>query len=275
MNRRLLIILVTTGLLIGGTAYRRHAVDPKMLPVLIQGCQDAVARVKSGKGTVKVHRVSYEEGRPSAESEGTYIVAFDTPRYKIAGDTHTAGDIEPFILSWDGRHIPDLATAWQASRTLTASEALITQPDGNGHGIRRIDLNPFGKDATDKGLRIARREWLQGHECIVVVRTGESSVGGKKLYGGQEYWVDPKRGFAVLRVRDWAYGGPLRRRTTICEANAKVRDYGNGIWGPAKYTFFQSEYDGKGGMRVTRRYETTYQPDFRLNVPVTESDLTP
>lgn len=313
MKKNLLIgLLACCVLIVGGAAKfwkgrTARASDSHSLPELVQGCKDAVNAMKSGKGTVKVHNISYgyqDDTRKTLETEETYTVAFDGPKYRISGeqlyiknelavgeypilpgtklDVNIAFDGES-LMSYESRlrtgrigpsTIPEMASL-QNSKMVNS--VLVIPPGGRvgrggtGQGVQRIDLYPsLPVDEAYKGLRIARRESLNGHGCVVVERVIE----GKGLTLTREFWVDPDRGFTVPRVREWAEGGPVHNRVITFEANAELRDYGNGVWGPAKYTYEQNQPDGNGGIRPDYRYETTYEPDFRLNVPVTAEDLT-
>ena len=53
------------------------------------------------------------------------------------------------------------------------------------------------------------------------------------------------------------------------ERMAEPRLYGDSLWGPGRFT--EKQYDAKGKVVVT--IYTEYDPDFKLNVPVSEKDL--
>jgi hypothetical protein len=278
---------------------------PDLLPGLIQGCKDAVAAIKSGKGTVTVHsiRYSYDRSQKVLETERTYTVAFEGPKYRISGETLTVknemdtselgakpGTKVSLDLAYDGEKLLDVDTRsgtatlgsvrtsamGEVHSSLLVASTLVLRPDfPMGHGVQRIDFYPLIDGDTDKGLRVARRESLDGHECIVVERTVEHlRRDGTKLIITREYWVDPERGFTVPRRREWLEGGSLTEKSLLFDINTELRGYGNGLWGPAKHTYVQNAMDGKGGMRISFQDETTYSPDYQLNVPVTADDLT-
>lgn len=304
-----LVVMAAVGVATLCRGQSTSAEDADLLPAMIQGCKDAVNAVKTGKGTVEVHAIlyRYESGMQKAlETQETYTVAFERAKYRVSGEilylknelgeaghVYADGTKLAVNLACDGENLmsfePSLGTGTVGPLTLPevrakqgslAVEATLLFPPNDmgrgaiGYGIQRIDLYPLYEGVTDKGLKIARRERLDGHECIVVERVVEVSRPDGKWVNTREYWIDPERGFAVPRLREWTEGGPLEKRSITLEINTELRDYGNGIWGPAKSSLEAWGWDGKGVIRPEHRYQTTYESDFRLNVPVTADDLT-
>ena len=314
MKRNLLLaLLICLALAVGSAAtfWRNRAAsaeDADLLPALIQACTDSVTSIKSGKGTVKVHKISYEydgDNQKPLETDATYTIAFDGSKYRISGEVlyikNEFAAERPVLpgtrldvnQSFDGetlmRYEARLGTGKVGPVTVpelkdlhwSSTSMLIFPPSplgygANGHGVHRIDLHPEpSEDTIDKGLKVVRRESLKGRECIVVERRLERSMSdGKKRVYSLEYWVDPERG-TVPRTQHWVEDSALDKRSLAGEINVEFRDYGNGVFGPAKYTHEYYTFDGKGGLRrVLNVCETTYETDFQLNVPIMPNDLT-
>jgi hypothetical protein len=105
---------------------------------------------------------------------------------------------------------------------------------------------------ADGSVRIVGREVLDGRECVVLEMTSPISR--------MRVWVDVERGYAVP-------GGAILLREEVVES----RQYGEGLWGPAKFTRVEYRPDGT----VEKKVYGTYDPEFKINVPISENDLRP
>jgi len=283
--------------------------NEKLLSALIQGCNDAVSAIKSGRGTLTEHEwdYTYEDPEGLLETETTYKLAFAGEKYRVSEKvTYLRNDADSSVrypvkpgtkilteAAFDGQKMtmfnPSCKRARVGSIGSSVAPAIMwgehmrykggimvvgSEPTMEGHGVSRIDKFVPSRYQTDKGLHVARRESLDGQECIVVERIIERSFpDGRKGTSTYEYWIDPTRGFMIPRIRVWGEGGPLRERTLLLESNTELRQYGDSLWGPAKYTHVRYKLDDKGGVQLDYRRVITYGDDFQLNVPVSDSEL--
>jgi hypothetical protein len=122
-------------------------------------------------------------------------------------------------------------------------------------------------------VKVAGRETIAGDECIMVDVVTTMHV--PKLVGGTitqtaRKWVNPQKGYTIVKEQAWSEGSVYGAKTLLAEINTTVRQYETGVWGPEEVTYQQ--YDLKG--EVTQKMVITYDSAFKLNVPISDGDLT-
>ncbi len=255
-----------------------------LLPTLVQGTKDNLAGIKSGKGTVTVHTVDtkYKDGIPSVwESSGTYLVAFVGNKFKITGAytvlrsdstdpsiMNGAGVVVPATVVCDGEKLimVDLFKSLIGNRTglaqmfassVTNGAFIFGSNTGDAHGVTSLDHCLPNETIT--GMKATAEEMVGESNCIVVEQT-------KNKCETTTFWVDPAKGFCISK---WKNGVPSNHT----EVNTTLHEYSPGLWGPSKHIVFGERLDAAGKMLGQLLIETTYSPDYKLNVPVAAADL--
>lgn len=282
------------------------------LPILIQGCANAVSSLEHGKGKVIVHSTYIGEDGNVTETESENDVTFFGSKFKIsAHKTYlenepregsdpklllAPGAVRSQQISCDGQRIILLKATEGALvggvKMKKMDEAVISDAGVGegfsavadikrdiavvGHGVwdlaKMKNVWRFLEDYTMSGPRIVGRETLDGDECFVVevVYTAENRDDTKTVW----LWIDPQKGHTVPLMRMWMQGGILKEKTLYQERTTKIRQYSDGVWGPAEGTF--DEYVPnwkKGGVYKHWHCVTTYDPDFRFDLKPSDEDM--
>jgi hypothetical protein len=270
-----------------------------LLPVILEGTKTAVSSISSGAGKVVVHDWYRRESGELLETETTYTVAFSGDKLKASGNTRyeqnqlkaqgepglrsmLPGTEVEKILAYDGEKI---IVFMPTKRTATIGDAkssvahelrncrfLVGIP---GHGLVDMSKDAYLPDDTRSDPRIVGRETIGGDECVVV-----EVVDNKPLSSGGQVkhtswcWVNPSRGYMVVRTRAWAEGGSFKSKTLVAETVTDVRPYSVGIWGPAQHVSeqYRLKSDSEESYLAVRT-TTTYDSDYQLNSPVSSNDL--
>ena len=268
-----------------------------LLPTVLDGCRSAVSAIKSGQGKVTAYASLRSNNGGILETETTYQVLFSGDKFKLAVD-------EKYLKNSPGEPLPSdrmllepgslisRQVAYDAERTTTfmpqEHEATIGDRSTNsgqeaiddghnaafvGHyGLLEIAKWVVGPSVYTRGTpKIVGRETLNGNDCVVV----EFLLTGKDIVHTFWFWVDPAKGFTVPRIRSWAEGTGLREKILTGEVNTEMRQYADGNWGPARATVAQYRINPLSGEYYRNaQYVTTFDPNFQINVPVTDSELT-
>ena len=271
------------------------------LSVVLEGCRQAAQAAQSGKGQVTVyHHAALEDGGV-LEANATDTVAFSGLRFKLINEVKmlknlpatppssrsvlvAPGSVRTEQFAYDGEKATayspaegraTIGDANSAGGTLAADTFVMVKPSL----YTLFDLTNYGSvppGLTREAPRIVGREAVNGDECIIVEVYDHGVIeGSRSVESWQRFWVNTAKGCAVSRIRAWVRGDSYTEKTLRTEVDSDLRQYADGVWGPAKVT--ASMY---GINQTTREYykETamviTYAEGFQLNVAVTDSELT-
>jgi len=273
-----------------------------MLPGILQGCKDNFANIRSGKGSLTVHRtINYikDDAIKAVETKGAYDVVFDDTKYKCVGTSTVInnelypsvikpGSVERYSIVNDGEKVTLITDSvgttglitGKACPEKTSLELAMLLPRNkrteSGHGIGFIDYKdkPDSTILVGKGIHVTGTEDVDGHPCLVVEAIMEITLpDGRAATNTWKYWVDTNRSFCIPLIQVWSKDEKLEKPVLFVEFHTVLREYGPGIWGPARYTSLQNSYDAKQGLIPFVSFETTYAPDFQFNVPVSPAEL--
>lgn len=274
------------------------------LQAVVQGCQNAVAAIKSGFGKFTEHYSLTRNGVVLLETSSECVLAFKGERYRLtrkvtylqnnaappAASVPHLAPIKPGTkiedeIAFDGSQVtfyqPRKKTAsisGTGSRGYAYNEHLKSRSSASliGHGLFVIDWpNKQAESETllSEKTRVIGREPVDGDECVIVERSFHLVLSdGKPATRTFLYWVSPAKGFAIPKAQRWFEGGRYGSNTLIREETAELKDYGSGVWGPAVWRMSQYELLADG-TKQTRQVTITYAPDFRLNLAMGEDRL--
>lgn len=278
-----------------------ETVDDPLLAIVRQGMDETVSSIKSGKGTITVTDWQKNENGSVVQTETEYEVAFRGDQYRLsvqtrllqndpARDAATGQPVEVGTLSlseaaYDGETLTwyfpvrgeavvgDLASG----ETKNHHTRYIVDVSLVGHGLSRLarpqELPSFITETA--GPRVVAREMLNGDECVVIEYLDTYNMpNGRRQTNTRWLWVNPSRSYTIPLVRNWMEGDGFPSKTLTTEVNTEVRQYADGIWVPSRVSveYFQRNPD-TGQSERSRVKTRVYDPDFRLNVPVSEADL--
>lgn len=261
-----LLLCVATGLLALVAAPARPDTDPGLLDLAKAGMLDRYQSIKSFRGSVQqVTLMRGSDGERRAEAKVTG--AFDGLRLRLSVEGTVGSDVK-YEGAFDGAN----TTEWMKSASaglypvriygglkgLTKS-AFDTVLDPRGHGIWIV-----GSGVT--GLGVIGKEMLNGSECIVL-QDDSSSTADYRVKS--KTWVDAEHGFTIPRSETEVISRTTGQVVARQEYVTRIRDYGNGMWGPAQFTMTQYGADGS----LTKSTTLTYGPDFQINVSIDGRDL--
>jgi hypothetical protein len=249
-------LLAVTVLLAGPTP----ASEEELLELIRVGMYERFRAVTSCRGSV--HLVTT---LPMEESEKLSIVqvltaAFDGERLRMSGQVHT-GEAANFEGLYDGKTTTEWLDAAGARRydgkkgVTNSMFSIFVDPRSIGAWPQTILYPQVGWQAA-----IVGREEVDGHECVVVEFSSPISR--------VRVWVDVARGFAVRKLLVW-YLPEAGEAVLMREEEAALKQYTEGLWGPARYTRVDYRPDGT----IEKKVYGTYDPGFEINVPISEEDL--
>ncbi len=274
--------------------------DEDVLAALSEGCANAVSAIRSGSGPLTVYFwmkrvdgvVLETEARNDLKFEGDRFLLREEVEYLTVDPTPGKDPSEappPTMRNTTSSYDLEKVTILQQYDSLPARATICDPTLGKGrnqiglyktfvgvvgHGVdylvpRLEDLPPTVEVTSAK---IVGRETINGDECIVVdvVRaTHLPEPDNDTIIQTDRKWVNIDKGYTTVRVRSWMEGNVYSVKTLMSEANTTVRQYGDGMWGPDTYTLQAYHPEGE----VRQELVITYDPDFELNVPVSDSEL--
>ena len=306
MRLKVCLLMVVAAVIVLSSLFLLHNVSsfaaesPDELSVLLEGCRQAAQAAQSGKGQVTVyHHAALEDGGV-LEANATDTVAFSGLRFKLINEVKmlknlpatppssrsvlvAPGSVRTEQFAYDG----EKATAYSPAEgratigdansdvgTLAAARYAEVKPTYAMFDL--TSFSPVPPGLTREAPQIVGREAVGGDECTIVEVYDHGVIeGSRSVEIWQRFWVNTAKGCAVSRIRAWVRGGSYTEKTLRTEVDSDLRQYAEGVWGPAKVT--ASMY---GINQTTREYykETamviTYAEGFQINVPVTDSELT-
>jgi len=275
--------------------------DEDLLAALREGCANAVSSIRSGSGQVTVYFWMKRGDGGVLETEAKNDLTFEGDRFLLREkveyltvdpvpgkesseappptmrNTTSSYDLEKVTILEQYDSLPAHATICDPTLGEGKNRIILYHVLARvvGHGVG--DLGPRPEDHLPSFIELAStnivgRETINDDQCIVVdvVTTLHLPEPEKDaIVQTVRKWVNVDKGCTIVRVRSWMEGNVYSVKTLMSEANTTVRQYGDGVWGPD--TFTAQEYNLEGEIRLKR--VITYDPDFELNVPVSESEL--
>ena len=276
--------------------------DEGILAALQEGCANAVSAVRSGSGQATVYFWSKGADGRILETEAKDDLKFRGDRFLLRENVKYLRSDLP-VPPKDHPLPPPLTMRTSASSydleevtildqfDSLAPQARICDPTRGrgknaitlykthvaivGHGVAYL-VPPPGVLPSFIGLasvKVAGRETINGDECImvdVVTTMHLPNPGEGTITQTARSWVNPQKGYTIVKVQVWLEGSVYSAKTLVTEINTTVRQYETGVWGPEKATYQQ--YDLRG--EITQKLVTTYDLAFKLNVPISDGDLT-
>lgn len=242
------------------------ATDAELLGFVKVGMEQRYNSIMSGNGSVHIRTSRFVDGRETTVERKTTVV-FVGSRIRIIGEAILGPSV-----SYEGAFDGIKMTVWykdsdfnfnppaRISNGLTGVLAgeFNVYVDPRSHGITRLADRPDAK--------ITGAETLNGGDCVVV----ETELhAGDNVYMRTKLWVDTNRGFTIPKLEVSTISSTTGQVIGRREAVTELRQYGEDLWGPAKYTEIDYGADGT----KTKQTILTYDPDFQLNIPVTEGEL--
>lgn len=264
------------------------------LEVTLCGLRLAADSIRSGAGKVLVHNISTRKDDGVVETETEYDVKIDfanaTFKYLgkttyIRNDSPTAG---PFAsgstFTREGSYNGNQAMRFDHE---SKNATVFKEPDGpqqaayNENFLRPcslvldFDLNSVQEMKND-GLRVARREVLDGKDCIVleVSKVFPAASEQTPLTISQSYWVSIEEGYAVRRSETYFAGGNWGDRFLKTRRSLEVRKLSSDHWVPTRYHYVEYSRNGSSSQaQILLAKTVTFDADFQFNVPVVASEL--
>jgi len=262
-----------------------------LLPIVVQGLREAACSIRSGMGNVTV--TNYKKTSEGVvETNISYRVAFLRDKFRYRGEcTYNKNETCPDGPYKTGAiHVRE--AAYDGNRAVRydhtyRSAVISTTPDSPQkaawefnfrwpcRGTLDLDVGSIDKMIED-GLHVARREVLNGHECIVL-EISKVSLSGKDntpIAGIWQYWVDTQAGYTITKSQWYASGGIWGEKSLRAEWQMQARDYGSGFWVPVEYSETYYTIDSVTSQpSIAMRKIVTYDTDFRFNVEIRNEDL--
>ena len=252
------------------------ASDEELLKLLRLGMYYRFTTITSCKGSV--HLV---ESRPVSESavekkdvsEKVLTVAFAGNRLRMSGKAISGGAVN-YQGAFDGEKTTEVI---EDSIDGGPTARITDGPTGFASGDFSVFVDPrsiggyplqsLGPD-TDGSMSIVGREVLDGDECIILEVIGDAP-GPSGGYVKGRVWVDLDKGCAVPKHFWWSVPASEGAPAPIRQEVVELKKYGDALWGPARYTRVDYKPDGT----VEKKVIGTYDPEFKINVPISEDDL--
>jgi hypothetical protein len=119
------------------------------------------------------------------------------------------------------------------------------------------------------------RETVNGEECVVVEVTKERVRDTGAYTHTYTYWIDPARGFSLVRFESHLRAAPSEESVLMTRADIETVPCGDGLWRISSWRQDQYTISPSTGERyLNARSTVTYSDDYQLNAPVTEETLT-
>lgn len=260
-----------------------------IMRLAVVGAKNTSDAIKSGQGKVTAHWRSEDREYGVVESVRRYDVAFSGHRFRA--------DVEETLVRDDARNVDEaqrrlLAPPGTVSRHAVASDGsrdFVDYPDKNIVSIHPNGTSEEGRRYRDEasleglgfraaaagGFTSARREQIEGKKYLILERQRLQSMPKTPYWVREEHWTDPDRGFITSRlmvfVRD--DGTPDWHLSDTWET--EVRDYGDGLWAPAKCIKTTYRPDSNKVWRKRIVSTTTLERGFRFNCKVEGVEFSP
>lgn len=230
--------------------------DEETIRIIMDATKNRPETVKSFKGSVSVSVWSYEEG-VGKEHKTKLTTACNGNKVRMSCD---GVDGIKFESLYDGNK----TTEWYQTITGNPPVRIYKGFSGlsNSNFYQYFKPQPRGStylsSLTD--FKLARREMFNGSTCIIFEKQSQDDI--------SRLWVDIDRGFNVTKFELLQFSSKnelIGREEYVTE----LKQYGSDVWFPSRYSWTAYKADG-----TAKPFQiATYDPDFKINVPVSEDDL--
>lgn len=283
--------------------------DKDLLLYVLNGTHDAATAIESCRGNVTVHDWSRKNSKSSIEYMTVYDAAISGDRYRLEIDSTVIKNdllpeekdlipVEPGFqehreVASDGHSITNLVSMGQTGRYMATIGKGKSIPSSSGgvikdvfpagdrnRYIRNISLSGLGlpgngiidligikKNFGEDSVKVVGREVVDGSTCAVV----KMKLRMEKQY--YKLWVDLSRGFIISRFEFYSFNEKTGKQWLAQEMNVDIVEYAPGVWGPSKIVCTSYLLDYKKEAYKHNVKTTVFDSDFRVNVPVSEEDL--
>jgi beta-lactamase regulating signal transducer with metallopeptidase domain/protocatechuate 3,4-dioxygenase beta subunit len=258
----------------GDASPQAWASDEELLEQVRVGMSHTYNSITSCRGSVHLVRTRPLDEGAKLLGQRVVTVAFDGKRLRMSGKVLSGDLAANFEGAFDGKS----TTEWLETPGDELAARIYPGRDGVTSGEFSLFVDPRGIGGgglpgpdPDTGLsrEIVGREVLDGRDCIVVEYTFPIPENMAGAYMKVTQWIDVDRGFAVPKSLAWYASGSEADPILLQEQVVELKQYGNELWVPAKFTRVVYRPDGTFEKRIIG----TYDPDFQINVPISEDDL--
>lgn len=272
--------------------------------LVLEGCRQAVASVKTGKGPIVVEKNVRKSDGGLLFTKTTYDLLFTGEHFKLSSRTECLansvpkgqnaefavkpGEINEYCLAYDHTKITKLLPILNEGIVSNASyptgkQEIVAYEDELAsplYGL--VDIGTLSKRLSSDGLftldappLIVGSETLDGDECMIVEFTlSRHSKDDTVLAEIWRFWVNPYKGYSVPLVRKWKQGGIYSKKILVEEIKTNLKESNTDIWVPTKIVHDSYRLDTQTREPYLKQAKTiTYGSNFCFNVPVSEEDL--
>ena len=259
-----------------------------LLLIAREGTKNTAAMIKSGSGKVTQHLWTKNKNGGISEAEIVYTLMFSGNKFRLLADESIiqnnpgSGEDGKLLLS-PGSKIHFQAAYDGDSMTIYYPDeeaANIIKSNATDKPIRYwqdigLPAFEFRELSPAEGSAVAKRESVNGISYIIVDWSNTtSSTKYGNITNTWTGWLDPEKGFTVSKFQVYGKAETVHKDPVLLEdARIDVRDYGSGLWGPVKYTKVSYRPDKDGEMQKVREATVTYEPDFHVNIPLSDDQL--
>ena len=276
-------ICVGVAVLLTYAVIGRSQGEEDLLALVKEGSKNASASIRSGRGKITVHGWRLDKNGGVHESETASTVIFVGDHYKMSTvetvleNTSGLGADEKRLLtppgtvlceevSYDGNAVtvyyPDKKSANIFSKDQAASYWRPISPESCGF-----------TDLSKADCR-TRRETVGGVDYIVVdIAERNLTPDTTNFTVSSRRYIDPAKGFTMTRLLVYGRNDEHKENVLLDEKNVEVRDYGGGLFGPGKCKSESYRPNKTGEIQKAMSRVVTYDPEFQLNVPISDSEL--
>ena len=263
-----MIYLIMAALIALHTIPAKAATNSELRDFVKAGVSRANKSIHSFKGTVTRTEYVLDNGKEK-NTKAKLTGAFDGKRIRIS-EVAISGSSMRFEGLFDGTNSTEWITTHDISSRIPAS----VRPGLKGlvKSEFRIAFDPRVDETSlldfIDSANVVAREKFDGADCIVleIVRP---KVVNNDTSSKAKYWVAVDRGFMIQKVEVVVVFESTGKTLARQENRTKLKEYSDGLWGPAKHT--ETYYDSEGN-KITES-GLTYESDFRFNIPICESDF--
>lgn len=270
-------------------------VDQELLQMLKAGSAQAVASVRSGSGKLSLHKTESKNGVVVMEINASYTIAFSGSRFRMEAETTylknegtpssgggirapKPGQRQRETVVFDGNRVtrfyPDsgLATVGDANSTVgklaTGRFAQLVP-----RNYRSMDLNTLCSSVGGEPT-VVRRERISEEDCVVVEFTSQKNLSnGTSVQRTYQVRFSLDKDLTVPMFRVLTDGGTEGGSILLTQILVNANGSGDN-WRPASVAVDEYRPDANTDRySKTSSSEITYNPDFGINVPVSESEF--
>ena len=307
MNRRVVLLVVGVGIMVAAFILlsRGDSFEPVeeleaqvLLNTLRTSCQAAASAIESGVGTVTVYETVWQENGKRRKTETTYGLVCRREKLKAEWEARILVDQWWIPKRYKPNPVNVVSNASAASNGKVATyyeperkkavvgdlssgfpgkllEGVFTITHAPGHAIPASVFDPDAWSELASPPHVLGRETVNGEECVVVQVTRERVLDKGAYTRTYKYWIDPTRGYSLVRFEDYLRIAPSEEPVLMTRADIETTPCENGLW---KISYWQQD-NYSINPNTDKRYLSSrstiiYSDDYQLNASVTDDMLT-